>query len=90
MVLNFNKDEGFEVASEQLKNIYDLLYSSKKDGVGLGLSTVYQTVNENSFLNFFKFLAWAYDGSFYIEMRNQPSKNTPVIKYATRSFIRNL
>ena len=71
-------------------NIYDPLYSSKKDGVGLGLSTVYQTINENSFLNFFKFLAWAYDGSFYIEMRNQPSKNTPVIKYAARYFIRNL
>ena len=53
MVLDFKKDEGFEIASEQFKNIYDPLYSSKKDGVGLGLSTVYQTVNENSFLKFF-------------------------------------
>ena len=52
MVLDF-KDEGCEIASEQLNNIYDPLYSSKKDGVGLGLSTVYQTVNENSFLKFF-------------------------------------
>ena len=52
MVLDF-KDEGFEIASEQLKNNYDPLYSNKKVAVGLGLSIVYQTVNENSFLNFF-------------------------------------
>jgi nitrogen-specific signal transduction histidine kinase len=86
MLLNF-KDEGCEISSEQLKNIYNPLHSSKKDGVGLGLSTVYQIVNENSFL---KFLAWAYDGSFYIEMRTSLQKNTPVIKYAARNFIRNL
>jgi C4-dicarboxylate-specific signal transduction histidine kinase len=52
MVLDF-KDEGCEIDSEQLKNIYDPLYSNKKDGVGLGLSNVYQTVNKNSFLKFF-------------------------------------
>ena len=46
MVLDFKKDEGFEIASEQFKNIYDPLYSSKKDGVGLGLSIVYQTVTK--------------------------------------------
>ena len=73
MDLDF-KDEGCEIASEQLKNIYDPLYSNKKDSVGLGLSTVCQTVNENSFLKFFLFLAWAYDGSFFNEMRNQSSK----------------
>jgi nitrogen-specific signal transduction histidine kinase len=72
MVLDF-KDEGCEIASEQLKKIYEPLYISRKGGVGLGLSTVYQTVNENSFLKIF-FLAWAYDVSFIIEMRNQSSK----------------
>jgi nitrogen-specific signal transduction histidine kinase len=55
MVLDF-KDEGCEITSEQLKNIYDPLYSNKKDAVGLGLSIVYQTVNENSFLKFFYYL----------------------------------
>jgi C4-dicarboxylate-specific signal transduction histidine kinase len=55
MVLDY-KDEGCEIATEKLKNIYDPLYSSKKDDVGLGLSTVYKTVNENSFLNLFNSL----------------------------------
>ena len=52
MVLDF-KDEGCEIASERFKNIYGPLYSSKKDGVGLGLSTVYQTVNENNLVKGF-------------------------------------
>jgi hypothetical protein len=34
MELDF-KDEGCEIASEQLNNIFDTLYFSKKDGVGL-------------------------------------------------------
>jgi hypothetical protein len=55
MVLDF-KDEGCEIASEQLKKIYDPLYFSKKDSVGFGLSTVYQTVNENSFFKKLFFL----------------------------------
>jgi C4-dicarboxylate-specific signal transduction histidine kinase len=40
MVFDF-KDEGCEIASEQLKSIYNPLYSRKKDGVGVGLSTVF-------------------------------------------------
>jgi hypothetical protein len=52
MVLDF-KDEGCEIATKQLNNIYYPLYSSKKDGVGLGLSTVYQTVNENNLVKGF-------------------------------------
>jgi two-component system sensor histidine kinase PilS (NtrC family) len=46
MVLEF-QDEGCGIASDQINNIYDPFYSSKKDGVGLGLATVYQIVNRN-------------------------------------------
>jgi two-component system, NtrC family, sensor histidine kinase PilS len=46
MVLEF-QDEGCGIASDQINNIYDPFYSSKKDGVGLGLATVYKIVNRN-------------------------------------------
>ena len=46
MVLEF-QDEGCGISSDQINNIYDPFYSSKKDGVGLGLATVYQIVNRN-------------------------------------------
>ena len=46
MVLEF-QDEGCGIASDQINNIYDPFYSSKKDGVGLGLATVYQIVSRN-------------------------------------------
>ena len=38
MVLEF-QDEGCGIAADQINNIYDPFYTSKKDGVGLGLST---------------------------------------------------
>ena len=41
------QDEGCGIAYDQINNIYDPFYSSKKDGVGLGLATVYQIVNRN-------------------------------------------
>ena len=40
-------DQGCGIAPDQLENIYDPFYSSKKDGVGLGLATVYQIVHRN-------------------------------------------
>jgi two-component system, NtrC family, sensor histidine kinase PilS len=41
------KDDGCGIARDQINNIYDPFYSSKKDGVGLGLATVYQIINRN-------------------------------------------
>ncbi len=41
------QDEGCGIASDQINNIYDPFYSSKKDGVGLGLATAYQIVNRH-------------------------------------------
>ena len=41
------QDEGCGIALDQINNIYDPFYSSKKNGVGLGLATVYQIVNRN-------------------------------------------
>ncbi len=41
------QDEGCGIAPEQISNIYDPFYSRKKDGVGLGLATVYQIVDRN-------------------------------------------
>ena len=41
------QDEGCGIAQDQINNIYDPFYSSKKDGVGLGLATVYQIINKN-------------------------------------------
>lgn len=46
MVLEF-QDEGCGIASDQINNIFDPFYSSKKDGVGLGLATVHKIVNRN-------------------------------------------
>ena len=46
MVLEF-QDEGCGIASDQINNIFDPFYSSKKGGVGLGLATVYQIINGN-------------------------------------------
>lgn len=46
MVLEF-QDEGCGIASDQINNIFDPFFSSKKDGVGLGLATVYKIVNRN-------------------------------------------
>ncbi|MBC8283807.1 MAG: PAS domain S-box protein [Nitrospinae bacterium] len=40
-------DQGCGIAPDQMENIYDPFYSSKKDGVGLGLATVYQIVHRN-------------------------------------------
>ncbi|MEK9627881.1 MAG: ATP-binding protein [Nitrospinota bacterium] len=40
-------DEGCGIAPDQMENIYDPFYSSKKDGVGLGLATVNQIVHRN-------------------------------------------
>jgi len=41
------QDEGCGIAQDKINNIYDPFYSSKKDGVGLGLATVYQIINRN-------------------------------------------
>jgi two-component system sensor histidine kinase PilS (NtrC family) len=41
------QDEGCGIAFDQITNIYDPFYSSKKDGVGLGLATVYQIINQS-------------------------------------------
>lgn len=41
------QDEGCGIALDQLNNIFDPFYSSKKGGVGLGLATVHQIVNRN-------------------------------------------
>jgi two-component system sensor histidine kinase PilS (NtrC family) len=41
------EDEGCGIAPDQINNIYDPFYSSKKNGVGLGLATVYQIVIRN-------------------------------------------
>ena len=41
------QDEGCGIALDQIINIYDPFYSSKKNGMGLGLATVYQIVNRN-------------------------------------------
>jgi two-component system sensor histidine kinase PilS (NtrC family) len=46
MVLEF-QDEGCGIAADQINNIFDPFYSSKKDGVGLGLATVYKIINRN-------------------------------------------
>ena len=46
MVLDF-QDEGCGIAADQINNIYDPFYTSKKDGVGLGFATVYKIVNRN-------------------------------------------
>ena len=90
MVLDF-KDEGCEIASEQLNNIFDPLYFSKKDSVGLGLSIRFLYYQRKLFLKkFFKFLAWAYDGSFLSRCATSLQKNTRIIKYADRFFVRNL
>ena len=40
-------DQGCGIAPDQMENIYDPFYSSKKNGVGLGLATVYQIVHRN-------------------------------------------
>ncbi len=40
-------DQGCGIAPDQMENIYDPFYSSKKGGVGLGLATVYQIVHRN-------------------------------------------
>ncbi len=39
------QDEGCGISPENLNNIYDPFYTSKKNGVGLGLATVFQIVN---------------------------------------------
>ena len=41
------QDEGCGIAFDQINNIYDPFYSSKKNGVGLGLATVYQIISRN-------------------------------------------
>jgi two-component system, NtrC family, sensor histidine kinase PilS len=41
------QDEGCGIALDQINNIYDPFYSSKKNGVGLGLATVYQIISQN-------------------------------------------
>ena len=48
------QDEGCGIALDQINNIYDPFYSSKKNGVGLGLATVYQIVNRNGGIMDFK------------------------------------
>ena len=46
MVLDV-QDEGSGITPDQINNIYDPFFSTKKNGVGLGLATVYQIVNRN-------------------------------------------
>lgn len=41
------QDEGTGITPDQINNIYDPFFSTKKNGVGLGLATVYQIVNRN-------------------------------------------
>ncbi len=41
------QDEGCGISPAQITNIYDPFYSSKKNGVGLGLATVSQIVNQS-------------------------------------------
>ena len=40
-------DQGCGIAPDQMENIYDPFYSSKKNGVGLGLVPVYQIIHRN-------------------------------------------
>ena len=40
-------DQVCGIAPDQMENIYDPLHSSKKDGVGLSLATVYQILHRN-------------------------------------------
>jgi len=40
-------DQVCGIAPDQMENIYDPFYSSKKDGVGLSLATVYQILHRN-------------------------------------------
>ncbi|KMP11701.1 hypothetical protein UR09_01930 [Candidatus Nitromaritima sp. SCGC AAA799-A02] len=43
-------DEGCGIPSDQLDNIFDPFYTTKENGVGLGLATVYQIVQRNDSL----------------------------------------
>lgn len=42
------KDNGYGIDNFELKNIFDPFYTTRKEGTGLGLSTVYKTVNEHN------------------------------------------
>ena len=41
------KDNGFGIPKEDLKNIFDFLYTKKKDGTGLGLTISKKIVKEH-------------------------------------------
>ncbi len=40
-------DEGCGIPPDQINNIFDPFYTTKEDGVGLGLATVYQIIQKN-------------------------------------------
>lgn len=42
------KDNGYGIDNVELENIFDPFYTTRKEGTGLGLSTVYKTVNEHN------------------------------------------
>lgn len=42
------KDNGYGIDNFELENIFDPFYTTRKEGTGLGLSTVYKTVNEHN------------------------------------------
>ncbi|MFQ5450407.1 MAG: nitrogen regulation protein NR(II) [Nitrospinaceae bacterium] len=41
------EDQGCGIPGDHLKNIFDPFYTTKENGVGLGLATVYQIVHQN-------------------------------------------
>ncbi|KUK74183.1 MAG: PAS/PAC sensor signal transduction histidine kinase [Clostridiales bacterium 38_11] len=41
------KDTGIGIKDDELKNIFEPFYTTKKDGTGLGLSTAYKTIRDN-------------------------------------------
>lgn len=41
------KDEGCGIPPDQINNIFDPFYTTKENGVGLGLATVYQIIQKN-------------------------------------------
>lgn len=41
------KDTGIGMKEDEMKNIFEPFYTTKKDGTGLGLSTAYKTIRDN-------------------------------------------
>lgn len=41
------RDTGIGIKDDEIKNIFEPFYTTKKDGTGLGLSTAYKTIRDN-------------------------------------------